>query len=52
MKQQNLLDAAEGVLSSGTLKGKPLLPSQRAEIESIATDARKAIAKAEGHGNI
>lgn len=52
MKQQHLLDATEDVLRRGTFRGTPLSPSKRAEIESIATDARKAIDKAEGHGNI
>ncbi|MDQ7842095.1 MAG: hypothetical protein RDU83_13905 [bacterium] len=44
-RSRKTLQAAELVLRQGTLKGSPLTPSLRREVESIAKDARKMIAE-------
>lgn len=44
-RQRGILTAAEFVLSRATLKGLPLTRAQRATIEKMAADARRAIAR-------
>jgi hypothetical protein len=41
-RQRGLLAAAKSVLAKGSLKGEPLTPAKRREVEDIARRARRA----------